>query len=174
MAKVVKSGKWANFRSYDNKYYKTPYSGAKFALFKFWASAYQLWMSPAWHHLAPAQKQCALVWHYPGNLSPWLRRVWPVLYVIDGWCGWWEVVYRAVVCRWFTVVNFKLVTVFKFSGGWYCAPRLSLALRNRWPWCAEFGASDITPDALRNSRRNRATTPDIFGITCIFSSLGLG
>ena len=40
-----------------------------------------------------------------------------------------------------------------------------------WPWCTEFGACHITPDALQNSRCNHTTMPDIFSIMCIFSSV---
>ena len=46
-----------------------------------------------------------------------------------------------------------------------CTPRIL------WPWCAKFGASHIAPDTPWNSWRNHTTTPDIFGITCTFSSL---
>ena len=46
-----------------------------------------------------------------------------------------------------------------------CTPRIP------WPWCAKFGTNHIAPDTPWNSWRNHTTTPDIFGITCIFSSL---
>ena len=49
-----------------------------------------------------------------------------------------------------------------------CAPRIPL------PGCAQLSTSHITPDAARNSWCNHATVPDIFGITCIFSSLDPG
>ena len=70
------------------KYNKTSYLGAKFALFKPCTSTSRLFVPPAWRQLAPAQKQCEMVWHYPGNQSPCLRREWRALnVVIDGCRG---------------------------------------------------------------------------------------
>ena len=56
-----------------------------------------------------------------------------------------------------------------------CALRFPCVPRIQRPWCADFGASHIMPDAPRlwNSQHNHATMLDIFSIMCIFSSLDL-
>ena len=50
-------------------------------------------------------------------------------------------------------------------------PRFSCVPRVLQPWCSKLGASHIMLDTPRNCCRNHTTMPDIFGITCIFSSL---
>ena len=92
------------------------------------------------------------------------NQVWLVLWGVLRWLQWCRAVYcEDNLLRYLTLVDFGLITVFKFSGGQCCAPKIW------WPWCTKFSASVIAKDDHQNYWCNCTTMPDISNIMYIFS-----